>query len=330
MFREYYQLTSLLNTDFRITEKIPLQKIEDDLLQEKEISLYVLRLDLTHPQISGNKWFKLKYNLQEAKRQGKTTLLTFGGAYSNHIVATAAAGKEFGFNTIGIIRGEELEAAPPAPLHRRGEQSAKNQVLQFAEKCGMELRFVSREQYREMRSNPYPFISLYPYSYFLPEGGTNVLAVKGCAEITSLIDIPFNYIACAVGTGGTIAGIISSLKENQKAIGFPVLKGGDFLKDEIEKLVTSSQVLSLRAKSRSEKKQFELKTEYHFGGYAKKNNELLNFIADFNSNHNIPLDFVYTGKMMFGVFDLVKKDFFEKGKTVVAVHTGGIPALTPD
>ena len=142
MFREYYQLTSLLNTDFRITEKIPLQKIEDDLLQEKEISLYVLRLDLTHPQISGNKWFKLKYNLQEAKRQGKTTLLTFGGAYSNHIVATAAAGKEFGFNTIGIIRGEELEASPPAPHQRRGEQSGKNKVLEFCEKIGMEFRFV--------------------------------------------------------------------------------------------------------------------------------------------------------------------------------------------
>jgi 1-aminocyclopropane-1-carboxylate deaminase len=173
----------------------------------------------------------------------------------------------------------------------------------------MELIFVSREEYRKKEFN------IKDEYYLLPEGGTNELAVKGCAEISSLIDIPFDYISCAIGTGGTIAGIISSLKENQKAIGFPVLKGGEFLKNEIEKLVPS-------------KTNFELQTEYHFGGYAKKNEELLNFISDFKLNHNIVLDFVYTGKMMFGIFDLIKKNYFEKGATIVAVHTGGLFQFT--
>jgi len=277
---------------FPETKNIPLQKIETAFLKEKEINLFVLRLDLVHSYISGNKWFKLKYNLEEAKRQGKNTLLTFGGAYSNHIIATAAAGKDFGFKTIGIIRGEELN-------------ENDNSVLQFAKNCGMELRFVSREEYRiKDLPNPDEF-------YMLPEGGTNELAVKGCSEISSLIDIEFDYISCAVGTGGTIAGIVSSLKENQKAIGFPVLKGGGFLKNEIEKLVHTNA-------------NFELQTEYHFGGYAKKNEGLLNFISDFKSNHNIQLDFVYTGKMMFGIFDLIMKNYFQKGATIVAIHTGGL------
>ena len=277
---------------FPETKNIPLQKIEAAFLKEKEISLYVLRLDLVHPHISGNKWFKLRYNLEEARKQGKKTLVTFGGAYSNHIIATAAAGKEFGFKTIGIIRGEELN-------------ENDNSVLQFAKYCGMELRFVSREEYRKKEFN------IKDEYYLIPEGGTNDLAVKGCSEIISLIDIPFDYISCAVGTGGTIAGIISSLNENQKAIGFPVLKGGEFLTNEIEKLVPS-------------KTNFELQTEYHFGGYAKKNEELQNFISDFKLNQNIPLDFVYTGKMMFGVFDLIKRNYFQKGATIVAVHTGGL------
>ncbi len=294
---------------FSETKNIPLQKIEAAFLKEKEISLYVLRLDLVHPYISGNKWFKLKYNLEKAKKQGKNTLLTFGGAFSNHIVATAAAGKEFGFKTIGIIRGEELS-------------ENDNSVLQFAKDCGMQLRFISREEYRNKSISTTPDVT--EDCYVLPEGGTNELAVKGCSEILSLIDIPFDYVCSAVGTGGTIAGIISSLKEKQKAIGFPVLKGGEFLKNEIEKLVTSKAILSLRAKSKNEKQQYELINDYHFGGYAKKNEELLNFIADFKSKHNIRLDFVYTGKMMFGVFDLIKKNYFPKGAAVVAVHTGGL------
>ncbi len=285
---------------FPQTKNIPLQKIEDAFLKEKEINLFVLRLDLVDPYISGNKCFKLKYNLEEARKQGKVKLATFGGAYSNHIISTAAAGKEFGFKTIGIIRGEELS-------------ETDNTVLQFAKDCGMELRFISREEYRT--KNISTIMHITGECYVLPEGGTNELAVKGCSEIIDLIDIPFDYVCSAVGTGGTIAGITSSLKVNQKAIGFPVLKGGEFLKNEIEKFLPL-------------KSNFELQTEYHFGGYAKKNEVLLNFISDFKSKHKIQLDFVYTGKMMFGVYDLIKKNYFQIGAKIVAIHTGGLFQFT--
>ena len=290
--------------------EIPLQKISDARIEKSGVNLYMLRLDKIHHDISGNKWFKLKYNLEEAKRQNKNTILTFGGAYSSHITATAAAGKEFGFKTIGIIRGDELNAPPlPSALGRE-----KNKTLEFAESCGMQLRFVSREKYKKFRTDPNQLINQSVNYYVLPEGGTNALAVKGCAEIVSHINIPFDYICCPAGTGGTIAGIISSLKENQKAIGFSVLKGGEFLKSEIEKLLTS-----LLPPSKG-----ELNTAYHFGGYAKHTPEFLKFISDFEKENTIPLEQVYTGKMMFGIYDLIRKKYFEDGKTIIAVHTGGL------
>lgn len=280
------------------TKNILLQKIDAAFLKEREINLFVLRLDLIHPYISGNKWFKLKYNLEEARKQNKDTLVTFGGAYSNHIVATAAAGKEFGFKTIGIVRGEELN-------------KTTNSVLNFADKCGMELRFIPRDEYEKKNVSIVSDLKDY---YLLPEGGTNNLAVKGTAEISQLIDIPFDYICCAAGTGGTIAGIISSLKPNQNVIGFSVLKGWKFLEDNVAQL----------SKTKRTSDNWRIKFDYHFGGYAKKNEELLKFISDFKSNFNIQLDFVYTGKMMFGIFDLIKKNYFPKGATVIAVHTGGL------
>lgn len=283
------------------TKNILLQKIDDAFLKEREINLFVLRLDLIHPFISGNKWFKLKYNLEEARKQKKNRLVTFGGAYSNHIIATAAAGKEFGFKTIGIIRGEELS-------------EGDNSGLQFAKDCGMELHFVSREEYRKKDASFLPAVT--DDCYILPEGGTNELAVKGCSEISSLINIPFDYICCAAGTGGTIAGIISSLNASRKAIGFASLKASNYFEKEIKKLLDHCQIDKLA--------NWQINYDYHFGGYAKKNEELLNFISDFKSNHNVQLDFVYTGKMMFGVFDLIKKNYFPKGATVVAIHTGGL------
>lgn len=283
------------------TKNILLQRIDAAFLKEREINLFVLRLDLIHLFISGNKWFKLKYNLEEARKQKKNRLVTFGGAYSNHIIATAAAGKEFGFKTIGIIRGEELS-------------EGDNSVLQFAKDCGMELHFVSREEYRKKDASFLPGVT--DDYYILPEGGTNELAVKGCSEISSLINIPFDYICCAAGTGGTIAGIISSLNASRKAIGFASLKANDYFEKEIKKLLDHCQIDKLA--------NWQINYDYHFGGYAKKNEELLNFISDFKSNHNVQLDFVYTGKMMFGVFDLIKKNYFPKGATVVAIHTGGL------
>ena len=282
--------------------KIPLQKISTSAIEKSGIKLFVLRLDKIHPHISGNKWYKLKYNLEEARKQKKGMLVTFGGAYSNHIAATAAAGKEFGFKTTGIIRGGELK-------------KNDNPTLRFARECGMEFHFVSREEYRTKKI-PNSLTQQPDKLYLLPEGGTNELAVKGCAEILSLIGIPFDFVCCPVGTGGTLAGIISSLKKNQKAIGFSVLKDGEFLKNEIQKLLSSPFP--------PQEGDINIQTDYHFGGYAKHTPELLKFISDFEKKNNIPLEQVYTGKMMFGIYDLIKKNYFPKNSTVIATHTGGL------
>ncbi len=288
--------------------KIPLQKIVDSQVSSLGIDLFILRLDKTHSHSSGNKWYKLKYNLEEAKKQNKNTLLTFGGAFSNHLSATAAAGKEYGFNTIGIIRGDELT----------GEE---NSTLRFAKDSGMKLHFVSREEYRK-KSTPEFNEGLkkqFGNFYLLPEGGTNDLAVAGCREILDSVTIPFDFICCAVGTGGTLAGIISSLKKNQKAIGFSVLKGAQFLSNEVNTLLKFPSHIS----------NWEIQQEYHFGGYAKYTPELLKFIADFEKQNSIPLDQVYTGKMMYGIYDMVRQNYFQKGSVVIAIHTGGLQGRLP-
>ena len=285
--------------------KIPLEKIADSTIKNAGVNLFVLRIDKIHPLISGNKWYKLKYNLEEAKRQKKDTLLTLGGAFSNHISATAAAGKEFGFKTIGIIRGDELS-------------ENGNPTLRFANECGMKLHFVSREEYKNKKSSQliHSIASSLTNFYLLPEGGTNSLAVKGCSEIISHINIPFDFVCCPVGTGGTIAGIISSLKVNQKAIGFSVLKDGGFLKNEIQKLLSPS--------APSPEGYINIQANCHFGGYAKHTPELFKFISDFEKDNNIPLEQVYTGKMMFGIYDLIKKKYFPEDSTIIAIHTGGL------
>ncbi|TAL59058.1 MAG: 1-aminocyclopropane-1-carboxylate deaminase/D-cysteine desulfhydrase [Bacteroidetes bacterium] len=298
--------------------KIPLQKISDPVIAASGIDLFVLRLDMTHPHISGNKWYKLKYNLKEAKRQKKETLLTFGGAYSNHIAAAASAGREFGFKTIGIIRGEELRTADlthnPSPKERGTKGT--NHTLRFATDCGMQLHFVSREEYRK-KDSAESIDSLrkqFGDFYLLPEGGTNDLAIKGCAEILALAEIPFDFVCCPVGTGGTLAGVISSLKEDQKALGFSVLKGAEFLEQKVQKLIISPLPPPAG----------DIVMQYHFGGYGKHTPQLLKFIEDFEKQNNISLEHVYTGKMMFGIYDLIKGNHFLKNSTVIAIHTGGL------
>lgn len=282
----------------------PLQQIISPLLQVSQLELWVKREDLLHPGIPGNKWRKLKYNLQEAKSQQKNTLLTFGGAYSNHIAAVAAAGKKFNFKTIGIIRGEEH-----LPL---------NPTLAFAISHGMELQYISREQYRH-KSDPEFLEKLseqYVSPYIIPEGGTNTLAVKGCTEIVQNIGIDFDYICCAAGTGGTLAGIVAGLQGDKKILGFPALKGGEFLQPEIEQLVQNY--------SHQHFGNWKLITDYHFGGYAKVRPELIDFIKDFQNQFHVPLEPVYTGKMFYGIFDLIRKDYFPAGSRIVAIHTGGL------
>lgn len=275
--------------------------------EDSNISLYVKREDLLHPEVSGNKFRKLKYNLLAAKSQDKTTLLTFGGAFSNHIAAVAAAGKILGFKTIGVIRGEELEKELPATF-------SQNPTLRFAASQGMHLKFISRTTYREKESPE--FIELLKKEfgdfYLLPEGGTNSLAVKGCEEILNKDDAGFDYICCAVGTGGTIAGIINASLGSQQVMGFPALKG-DFLKKEISQFTA--------------KENWRLENSYHFGGYGKISAQLVAFINDFQKKYHIPLDPVYTGKMFFGIFDLIQSSAFPQNSRILAIHTGGLQGI---
>lgn len=267
------------------------------------ISLAVKREDLLHPFVSGNKFRKLKYNLEEFQIEGYDSLVTFGGAFSNHIAATAYACKERQINCVGVVRGEEL----PALLH-------ENPTLKFAQENGMKFEFVSRALYREKDSDEFKdyLMSKYGNCYILPEGGTNQLAIKGCEEILSTEDEEYDFICCPVGTCGTISGIINSALPNQKVIGFPALKGG-FLKDEIRKFAKNNN--------------WDLLNDYHFGGYGKVTEELIEFINQFYKETGIPLDPIYTGKMAFGIIDLIQNNYFPANAKIVMIHTGGLQGI---
>lgn len=267
------------------------------------ISLHIKREDLLHPIISGNKFRKLKYNLEEVKKQNQNILLTFGGAFSNHIVAVAGAGKEFGYETIGIIRGEELH-----------DKITENPSLLQAQQLGMKFAFVTREQYRlketpdfiaQLRNNFGDF-------YLLPEGGTNEYAIKGCEEILTEADSEFTHICSSIGTGGTISGIINSSNSKQQIIGFSSLKG-DFIQKDIAKFAN--------------KQNWFVNCDYHFGGYGKVTDELINFINNFYLKYQIPLDPIYTGKMIFGVMKLIENNYFPPNSKILAIHTGGLQGI---
>ncbi|MBC7607688.1 MAG: 1-aminocyclopropane-1-carboxylate deaminase/D-cysteine desulfhydrase [Burkholderiales bacterium] len=273
------------------------------VLPSSNISLCIKRDDLIHPFVSGNKFRKLKYNLFQAQQSNYDTLLTFGGAFSNHIAAVAAAGKIANFKTVGIIRGEELEA-----------KVNENPTLKFAESCGMQLDFVSRETYRKKSETSFiqRLTQKWGDFYALPEGGTNDLAVRGCEEILRKEDAVFDYICCSVGTGGTISGLINSAGQHQKVLGFPALKGM-FLREEICRF--------------AQQNDWDLILDYHFGGYGKVNLELIQFINQFYKMQHIPLDPIYTGKMVFGVIDLIKKNYFPEGSKILMIHTGGLQGI---
>ena len=268
------------------------------------IEVFIKREDRIHDFVSGNKYRKLKYNILEADKLGFKTLLTFGGAFSNHIAAVASAGKVCRFKSIGIIRGEELES-----------KIEDNPTLKFAKSCGMQFEFVSREAYREKTSEDFinQLKEKFGAFYLVPEGGTNIQAVKGCEEILTEEDDMFDYVCCPVGTGGTISGLINCSKPGQQVLGFPALKG-DFLKEDISKFVSKSN--------------WKLITDYHFGGYAKINQELVHFINVFKEQNQIPLDPVYTGKMMFGIQELINQGYFPEGAKILAIHTGGLQGIS--
>ncbi|EOD69365.1 1-aminocyclopropane-1-carboxylate deaminase/D-cysteine desulfhydrase [Amycolatopsis vancoresmycina] len=277
----------------------PLVELRDERLEQYGVQLLLKRDDLIHPEVPGNKWRKLRHNLEAARDQGFTRLLTFGGAFSNHIRATAAAGHYLGFESVGVIRGEEH-----LPL---------NNSLAYATSRGMVLSYLDRATYRR-KTEPDVLAQLleqFGPCYVLPEGGSNALAVRGCAELTMEITADFDVIACACGTGGTLAGIAGGLSADQRALGFAVLKGGQFLDDEVRRLQ--------REAFGATTVNWVIGYDFHFGGYAKRKPELDGFIAGFAARHGITPDWVYEAKMLFGLFARIEAGAFAPGTRIVAV-----------
>ncbi len=272
----------------------PIQQIHDPIWDDQQIELYIKREDLIHPIVNGNKYRKLKYNLAT----NPNSIITFGGAFSNHIHATASAGKLYNIPTVGIIRGELDE---------------NNPTLVYARSCGMDLRFVDRSAYKlkENSEAAIAIINEFTDPLILPEGGNNLLARKGTAEVATEINVQIpnvNYIALSAGTGGTASGILSQKNKHHKLLVFSALKG-DFLRDEIIVMTGLSN--------------FELQTDYHFGGYARTKPELIAFINQFYKKHQIILDPIYNGKGLYGIVDLIRQEKISKGSKIVWVLTGG-------
>ena len=281
--------------DFPINS--PVHKIDDAVFTDQKLALYLKRDDLIHPLISGNKWRKLKYVLQDARLQHITRLVTFGGAFSNHLLATAAASATFGFKTTGFVRGEKVQ----------------NDTLFMCSLLGMDLIFTDRKSYQHKRELFLNHFSEDPSAYFMDEGGASALAASGCAELVNELEETYDYLFCACGTGTTAAGIINGLAEKKLRTSFhavPVFKDANWMRQEIEKYLLKEA-------------SFHLHTNYGFGGYAKTTPELLAFIKNFIARTGILIDPVYTGKMLFAIFDLAKKGYFKPGSKILAIHTGG-------
>ncbi|SDK69586.1 1-aminocyclopropane-1-carboxylate deaminase [Catalinimonas alkaloidigena] len=296
---------------------VPLQTLTHPVFRQRGIEVKVLRDDLyrlppwseeVRQHLAGNKWHKLRYNADQARREGHTTLLAFGGAYSNLIRAVATLGQAEGFRTIGVIRGE-----PHEPL---------NPVLQWACQCGMTLHYVDRTHYRQKHEPAFrdALAQQFGRFYLIPEGGSNALAVRGCRDILASVEEPYDWVCCPCGTGGTLAGLVVGMRPEAQALGFSVLKGGDFLRDDVRQLLHAYARQFGPVSDRS----WDVCTAYHFGGYARTTAELTSFVSHFTSVHRIPLEPIYTGKMFYGIVALAEKGFFPRGSALVAVHTGGV------
>lgn len=284
-----------------LREDLPIDYIHDELLLEAGIRFGILRLDRIHPLVSGNKWFKLKENIEVAKARGAKALLSFGGAYSNHLLAMAAAAKAYDLLPIGIVRGFHGQELPSATL------------LECAA-LGMQLVYVSREEYQRKEDPAYlqQLQVQYLGVYIIPEGGNNEAGLSGAAAIARYIPQDADLVMAAIGTGTTFAGVRNGLDSRTGMLGFPVMKGGEYLQQEIaERLQTTGT-------------NWALATGYHFGGFARYNDELLAFMNDFYKKHHVPLDFVYTGKMLYGILDMIRRKEISGKKHVIAIHTGGL------
>ncbi|WP_158824795.1 1-aminocyclopropane-1-carboxylate deaminase/D-cysteine desulfhydrase [Mucilaginibacter lacusdianchii] len=279
----------------------PIHRWQHPLFTEKGLNVFIKRDDLIHPLISGNKWRKLKYALLKAQAEDKNHLVTFGGAYSNHLLATAAAAAQFGFKATGIVRGEEVQ----------------NDTLFLCRLHSMQLIFVSRDAYRNKPALFEEYFGSDEQAYFIDEGGASAEAVQGCSELVNELPRVYEHLFCACGTGTTAAGIITGLQQHQLFTQFhavPVLKNGEFMRDEINRYLTIPF-------------SYQLHTDYHFGGYAKTTPELLQFVQNFIATTGILIEPVYTGKMLYALFDRAQRNHFASGSNILAVHSGGMMGL---
>ena len=280
--------------------KAPIEPLNHTTIEASKVNLWIKREDQLHPIISGNKWRKLKYILNHALETGHDHLISMGGSWSNHLHALAWIGKELGLKTTGIIRGEIPEE--------------KSSTLKDIEQWGMQLEFVSRSEFRQLRAyrdHDSPPSKKYN-GYWIPEGGATQLALKGVSELLDDINAPFDTIALACGTGATLAGIATALPANKNVLGFAALKGAGFLRKEVNHLLESDQG------------NWSINLDYHFGGFAKTDQKLFTFMDDFEQETGIELEPIYTGKMMYGLFDLIKQGKFKKDHRIIAIHTGGL------
>ncbi|MFI3191013.1 1-aminocyclopropane-1-carboxylate deaminase [Crenothrix sp. D3] len=277
-----------------------LTKVNDALLEKHQVELWIKRDDLLHPIISGNKWRKLKYSLNHALTMDANTVISMGGTYSNHLHALAYIGKVLGLKTVGLIRGEAPATLTPSLLDMQH--------------WGMELRFVSRSDYRLLRQykqwNSLP--NLTTGQYWLPEGGAEALALLGVAELVGEIDKSYDVLCVPCGTGTTLAGLVTAVANNVSVLGFAALKNAGFLTADVNALLPKPY------------NNWRINLDYHFGGFAKTNAALLDFITDFELKHQMPLEPVYTGKMLYGLYDLVEKQHFQPNQRIITLHTGGL------
>jgi 1-aminocyclopropane-1-carboxylate deaminase len=288
-----------MNIDLEIFS--PVQPISNPLFDEHGVKVFLKRDDLIHPMISGNKWRKLKYLLKTAQQQQKNHLVTFGGAYSNHLLATAAAAARFGFKATGIVRGEAVD----------------NDTLFLCKLHGMQLIFTDRESYRDKPALFARYFGDDEDAFFIDEGGASTEGALGCSELVDELTETYDHIFCTCGTGTTASGIINGLNRHRLKSRFnaiPVFKNGGFMKDEIDRLLIAPT-------------EYDLHTDYHFGGYGKTNNELIDFIKQFVAATGIVIEPVYTGKMMYALYDLITKNHFKPGSRILAIHSGGIWGL---
>jgi 1-aminocyclopropane-1-carboxylate deaminase len=282
----------------------PIEQIHDPLFEEKGMEVWIKRDDLIHPHIMGNKWRKLKYNILHVRESHLAGIVTFGGAYSNHIAATAAACAANQLPSIGIIRGDEL--SPDS-----------NPTLRFASDQGMKLQFVSRNEYRQLKENHHQLQQTHPGYLILPEGGTNELAIRGCQEIWTEINQSFDYAITSVGTGGTMAGLLKAMSGEGKLIGISALKG-NFIHSEFRNMLQHHNIPF---------ENYELMDQWHFGGYGKVTDDLVAFINDTQEKINVLFDPIYTAKMYFAVTKLIETNYFPSNSKIVLIHTGGLQGI---